>query len=50
MVLRAVNAGLRVRNIPVEYHERSGRSKVTGTVRGTVQAVKDMGRILREID
>jgi len=49
MVLRAVQAGLRVRNVPVEYTERSGRSKVTGTVGGTVRAVKDMSRILREI-
>lgn len=49
MVLRAVQAGLVVRNVPVEYSERSGRSKVTGTVRGTVRAVKDMGRILREL-
>lgn len=49
MVLRSVNAGLRVRNVPVEYTERSGRSKVTGTIGGTVRAVQDMGRILREI-
>lgn len=49
MVLRAVHAGLTVRNVPVEYRERSGRSKVTGTVGGTVRAVKDMGRILREL-
>ncbi len=49
MVLRAVHAGLRVRNVPVEYTERSGRSKVTGTVSGTVRAVQDMSRILREI-
>lgn len=49
MVLRAVQAGLTVRNVPVEYTERSGRSKVTGTIGGTARAVKDMGRILREI-
>lgn len=49
MVLRAVHAGLTVRNVPVEYTERSGRSKVTGTVGGTVRAVKDVSRILREI-
>ena len=34
MVLRAQGAGWRVRNVPVEYREREGRSKVTGTVRG----------------
>jgi glycosyltransferase involved in cell wall biosynthesis len=48
MVLRAAAHGWRVKDVPVEYSERSGRSKVTGTVRGTVQAVGDMGRLLRE--
>lgn len=47
MVLRAAGAGLRLRTIPVEYHQRAGRSKVTGTVRGTVRAVLDMSRMLR---
>ncbi len=47
MVLKAAQAGLRIRTVPVEYAEREGRSKVTGTVRGTVRAVKDMGRLLR---
>ena len=48
MVLRAREAGWRVRNVPVEYREREGRSKVTGTVRGTVRAIGDMGRLLRD--
>lgn len=48
MVLRAHTAGWQIRNVPVEYAERSGRSKVTGTVRGTVRAVGDMSRLLRE--
>jgi glycosyltransferase involved in cell wall biosynthesis len=48
MVLRASQAGLRVQGVPIAYHERAGRSKVTGTVRGTVRAVKDMSRLLRE--
>jgi glycosyltransferase involved in cell wall biosynthesis len=47
MVLRAAGAGLRLRTVPVEYHERAGRSKVTGTVRGTARAVIDMSRLLR---
>ncbi|CAN5421599.1 glycosyltransferase family 2 protein [soil metagenome] len=46
MVLRADVAGLRIRTVPVEYAERAGRSKVTGTVRGTIRAVQDMARIL----
>ncbi len=50
MVLKANAAGWRIRNVPVEYREREGRSKVTGTVRGTVHAVQDMSRLLRQID
>ena len=48
MVLRAASAGWRVRDVPVEYSERAGRSKVTGTVRGTARAIGDMTRMLRE--
>ena len=32
---------------PVAYHPREGRSKVTGTLRGTWTAVQDMQRVLR---
>ena len=42
MVLRAAAAGWRIAEVPVAYHPRDGRSKVTGTVRGTVRAVRDM--------
>ncbi|MDQ3710468.1 MAG: glycosyltransferase family 2 protein [Actinomycetota bacterium] len=49
MVLRAASAGLRLRTVPVEYRERAGRSKVTGTVRGTVRAVIDMSRMMRHL-
>ncbi len=45
-ILRAGAAGWRVAQVEVAYHPRTGRSKVTGTVRGTVQAVRDMGRVL----
>jgi glycosyltransferase involved in cell wall biosynthesis len=48
MVLRAAHAGLVVKTVPVAYHEREGRSKVTGTVKGTIRAVKDMGGLLRD--
>ena len=47
MVVRAVRAGWRVGEVAVPYRRRSGRSKVTGTVRGTVQAVQDMSEVLR---
>lgn len=46
MVLRAHEAGWRIREIDTPYSPRVGRSKVTGTVRGTVIAVKDMSRLL----
>jgi glycosyltransferase involved in cell wall biosynthesis len=48
MVLRAAHAGWDIVGVPVGYRERAGRSKVTGTIRGTVRAVRDMGRLLRD--
>lgn len=48
MVLKAGAAGWRIEELQVPYRPRAGgRSKVTGTVRGTVRAVQDMGRVLR---
>jgi glycosyltransferase involved in cell wall biosynthesis len=47
MVLLAANAGWRLTEVPVTYAPRTGRSKVTGTVRGTVRTVGDMTRVLR---
>ena len=47
MVLRARRAGWRIEEVPVAYLARSGRSKVTGTVRGTLRTAVDMGRLLR---
>lgn len=47
MVVRAAVDGWRIREIPVPYRARSGRSKVTGTVRGTTRTVRDMARVLR---
>jgi glycosyltransferase involved in cell wall biosynthesis len=49
MVSRASGAGWRVREVDVDYLPRTGRSKVTGTVRGTVRAVRDMQRVLGEL-
>ena len=48
MVLLAQRAGWRIQGVPVQYHKREGRSKVTGTVRGTIRAVSDMNRLLRD--
>ncbi|HZE31842.1 MAG TPA: glycosyltransferase family 2 protein [Actinoallomurus sp.] len=48
MVVRAVGQGWRIAEIDVAYQARTGRSKVTGTVRGTLQAVRDMRRVLDE--
>jgi glycosyltransferase involved in cell wall biosynthesis len=47
MVLRATNVGWRILEVPVSYAPRVGRSKVTGTARGTARAVFDMARVLR---
>ena len=47
MVLLAHRAGWRISEVPVPYLARSGRSKVTGTARGTARAVADMGWLLR---
>jgi hypothetical protein len=47
MVLRALVAGWRVVEVPVPYAARAGRSKVTGTLRGTVRTMADMARVLR---
>ncbi|HEX6238728.1 MAG TPA: glycosyltransferase [Acidimicrobiales bacterium] len=49
MVLRAAAAGWRIAEAPVRYAPRVGRSKVTGTVRGTARAARDMRRVLREV-
>ncbi|MGH3098392.1 MAG: glycosyltransferase family 2 protein [Streptosporangiales bacterium] len=46
MVLRADQHGWRVEEVTVGYRPRAGRSKVTGTVRGTLRTIHDMGRVL----
>jgi glycosyltransferase involved in cell wall biosynthesis len=46
MVLLAAAAGWRIAERPVAYRPREGRSKVTGTVRGTARAVRDMAAVL----
>jgi len=47
MVVRAARAGWRVEEVDVPYLARSGRSKVTGTVRGTLRTVRDMVAVIR---
>lgn len=47
MVLKASDAGWSILERPTAYSPRVGRSKVTGTLRGTVTAVLDMSRLLR---
>jgi glycosyltransferase involved in cell wall biosynthesis len=47
MVLKAAAAGWRVGEVPVRYRARAaGRSKVSGSVRGTFRAARDMGALL----
>jgi dTDP-L-rhamnose 4-epimerase len=48
MVVRAADAGWRVTEHDVPYAPRAGRSKVTGTWRGTWHAVRDMAAVLQE--
>jgi glycosyltransferase involved in cell wall biosynthesis len=45
-VVAAAGAGWRVGQVAVGYHPRVGRSKVTGSVRGYVTAVRDMRSVL----
>jgi glycosyltransferase involved in cell wall biosynthesis len=45
-VLRAHEAGWRIMSAEVGYRRRIGRSKVTGTAKGTWQAVRDMSAVL----
>jgi glycosyltransferase involved in cell wall biosynthesis len=48
MVLRAAAARWRIGEVPVVYRPRAGgRSKVSGSVRGTARAVRDMALQLR---
>jgi len=49
MVMRAARANWRIAEVPVAYSPRIGRSKVTGTVRGTVRAVQDMSSVARRL-
>ncbi|GAA2399567.1 glycosyltransferase family 2 protein [Actinomadura vinacea] len=49
MVLKAAAAGWTITEVDVTYRPRQGRSKVTGTVGGTVRAVRDMRRVLAEV-
>jgi glycosyltransferase involved in cell wall biosynthesis len=50
MVLRAQQAAWRIDEVPIDYRPRVGRSKVTGTVRGTARAISDMSRLLARHD
>ena len=49
MVLRAARHEWDVVEVPVSYMPRIGSSKVTGTVRGTARAIRDMTAVLREL-
>ena len=47
MVLRGAAADWRVVEVEVSYRTRvGGRSKVTGSLKGTLRAVRDMGEAL----
>jgi glycosyltransferase involved in cell wall biosynthesis len=46
MVLAAARSGWRITEVSIPYRARAGRSKVTGTFVGTLQAIRDMSRVL----
>ncbi len=46
MVLSAAERHWRTKELAVDYHPRVGRSKVTGTLLGTVRAVRDMRQVM----
>ncbi|PSK95847.1 glycosyltransferase involved in cell wall biosynthesis [Murinocardiopsis flavida] len=46
-VVRAADAGWAIAEVGVPYAPRAGRSKVTGTWRGTWTAIRDMRAVLR---
>lgn len=48
MVVKAARAGWRITEVDVDYAPRAAgtRSKVTGTMRGTARAVRDMAKVL----
>ncbi len=46
MFLKAATAGWRIAETPIAYSPRHGKSKVTGTLRGTVEAIHDMSALL----
>lgn len=47
-VVRAADAGWTVTPLDIDYRARIGHSKVTGTVRGTVRAVRDMSAAIKD--
>ncbi len=47
MILRACSEGLLIEEVQVPYRPRVGCSKVTGSVRGTLRAMKDISAVLR---
>jgi glycosyltransferase involved in cell wall biosynthesis len=48
MMVKAARAGWRITEVDIDYAPRAAgtRSKVTGTVRGTARAVRDMAKVL----
>jgi glycosyltransferase involved in cell wall biosynthesis len=49
MVLRAAQAGWQIAETGVPYYPRTGKSKVTGTLGGTIRTVRDMRRALASV-
>lgn len=50
MLTAGAAAGWRIREVDVDYLPREGKSKVTGTLKGTMRAVQDMRAVLAGAD
>ena len=46
MQIKAIDAGLKIKEVPVDYRARIGQSKISGTLKGTLLAGE---KILRTI-
>jgi len=46
MQIKAVECGLKIKEIPVDYRKRLGKSKISGTLKGTILAGEKILRII----
>ena len=49
MILRANAKNWKIKTFDIQYLKREGKSKVTGTLRGTINAIKDMNKAFSDM-